>query len=338
LGILQVGFLDAGQGDCTIIVYPDHSITLVDCGSIKNGKTVAGPISQAIARFRMKTVGKNTIDSVVLTHADQDHYNLITSVFVDPSNPPEVNNIFYGCDLSLYSAAVQKWINNAVANIYTPGNGAAYFCNGVKDPVLSRAGVDVYILSANATGNPTDSTASIKNQNSIVLLLVYADVRIFLMGDADTWVENSIITSCNGAGLTASLLTKGFQNVLKMGHHGSANSSSPAWIQAITPDTVFVSSDTRTFSGTGMPSQATLKLIQANTTIDTKALSHTYVQWDANDDYDKVGPTTLELCTTLYKIKKLTPSTFQSTGGSWYYEVDSNKPDAQRITFGWTGK
>ena len=28
----EVIFMDDGQGDCTLIVYPDGSLTLVDCG------------------------------------------------------------------------------------------------------------------------------------------------------------------------------------------------------------------------------------------------------------------------------------------------------------------
>jgi hypothetical protein len=33
---LQVIFMDSGQGDATLLVYPDGSLVLIDCGCIKN--------------------------------------------------------------------------------------------------------------------------------------------------------------------------------------------------------------------------------------------------------------------------------------------------------------
>jgi len=67
---LKVCFLDAGQGDCTLILFPDAAMTnwLVDCGSIKNGAVVGTQIFAALTR-ELAPRG-NVIHRLILTHPD----------------------------------------------------------------------------------------------------------------------------------------------------------------------------------------------------------------------------------------------------------------------------
>lgn len=49
--------LDISQGDSTLIVYPDRSLTLVDCGTIKNQKVAQTGIKElrsASPRLRVR--------------------------------------------------------------------------------------------------------------------------------------------------------------------------------------------------------------------------------------------------------------------------------------------
>jgi len=333
-----VGFLDAGQGDCTVIVYPDNSITVIDCGSTKNGAIVATPIQQALALFLPNN--NNTINNLVLTHADADHYNLVDTVLRGGNNPPTIQNVYYGCDLSLYSASLQGWIGGLnAANRFSPGGGAA-FSSFNPDPNLSRGGVNAYILACNCTGNSLATDGPSKNANSLVIELVFQNTHIFLMGDGTATTENFIINAAAATGNNA-FLTNAWQTALKMGHHGSNSSSSQAWIQAITPTAVFVSSDTRTFGGTGMPADTLLTSIQGWTAMANLAPAHNYVRFNTNtQDFESVpaapATTTLELSSTLYSIYSTGPGTFGSVGGSWYWSVQA-PPGAPLIMYGFTG-
>ncbi len=326
---LQIVFMDAGQGDSTLIVYPDNTLTLVDCGSIKNGNTVGSQIAEVINRYA--GLNSDTVDNLVLTHPDQDHYNLLQTVFLS-QGAPAVGQVYYGGGLSLYSKTVRDWIGT----IADRGAPPKTFGGAAPDAKLSRAGVEVYVLAANASGDPDNKTALIKNENSIVLMVLYAGVRIFLMGDADTDTEGFIVASAKQNNLPK-LLAKDSFTALKLGHHGSYNSTGDEWLETITPNTLFVSSDTRTFSGTGMPSKLLFTDVLKTAKIDSDLPKNSsYVQFDSDPavkDFELVEPSKLEVCSTLYELTRPTPLTFITTGGSWYYTVT----DDTTITFEFSG-
>src|SRR6185295_16242882 len=143
-----------------------------------------------------------------------------------------------------------------------------------------------------------------------------------LMGDAGWDVENYIINSCNNLGITKLLLTRDFYSVLKMGHHGSAYSTSPAWITAIQPDAVFVSSDTMKFGGTGMPSDTLIAAIKSGTNLGSTCFAHQYVQFNTTTkNFEKVpsGSTTTDnFCSALYDFTlNAKTGEYAEEGGTW---------------------
>src|SRR5215217_4372225 len=99
----EVIFMDAGQGDCTLIVYPDNSLTLVDCGSTKSGKEAFAEIQKVLNRYLEKNY------NLVLTHPDQDHYNQLRfladedyhrELFPNDITPrPSFGHVYYGGDI-----------------------------------------------------------------------------------------------------------------------------------------------------------------------------------------------------------------------------------------------
>lgn len=68
-GELRLHFVDVGQGDCTIIEFPDGKTMIIDGGE-NNKKTEA-----AIDGFIKTNLGADFryFDYAVLTHADSDH-------------------------------------------------------------------------------------------------------------------------------------------------------------------------------------------------------------------------------------------------------------------------
>jgi glyoxylase-like metal-dependent hydrolase (beta-lactamase superfamily II) len=73
--------MDAGQGDSTLLVYPDNSLVLVDCGSTKNADVVGQQIAEVLDRYLANAPG-NKLKALVLTHPDRDHFNLVNQLIV----------------------------------------------------------------------------------------------------------------------------------------------------------------------------------------------------------------------------------------------------------------
>lgn len=244
---LTVAFLDAGQGDCIVIKFPQGTVWLVDCGSSKNPGVVTPEIKKALDRL-LPSSGR--VARLILTHADIDHYNLLDKL---RTGGVSFDRIWYGCHLSLYSAvsAISTYLAGMERDDKTWSPGPAYY--GGDKPPMKVEGVDVWLLAANAAGRLMNDDGPIKNGNSIVLLLRYGGVRIFLMGDATGVTERFILNSAKLHGTYQGLLDNEAGTALKMGHHGSETSSTRDWIERLRPNGLIVSSDTKTWRGSGIP-------------------------------------------------------------------------------------
>jgi hypothetical protein len=132
-----------------------------------------------------------------------------------------------------------------------------------------------------------------------VLQLAYEGVKVMLTGDATTDTEQFILGKM---GSTFSLQS----DVLKVGHHGSARtSSSKGWIEGVKPAFIFISSDrhgtldedeqkTRA-TGHRLPQELTLDIIRKATKLYDKSASHTYVSSYAPRDYVEYAETDRDL-------------------------------------------
>ncbi|HSH05536.1 MAG TPA: MBL fold metallo-hydrolase, partial [Anaerolineae bacterium] len=71
-----------------------------------------------------------------------------------------------------------------------------------------------------------------RNDNSVAMRLVYGELSLLLPGDAEAWGEGQMVDS--GYQLQA--------QVLKVGHHGSATSTTADFLEAVQPQIGIVSS------------------------------------------------------------------------------------------------
>jgi len=79
----------------------------------------------------------------------------------------------------------------------------------------------------------TDPPAPPKNNDSLVVRLQFRERSILLTGDAEKQAEASMIANDQREPLQA--------EVLKVGHHGSKNSSSPDFLDAVAPQIAIIS-------------------------------------------------------------------------------------------------
>jgi beta-lactamase superfamily II metal-dependent hydrolase len=263
---LRVVFLDAGQGDSTLVVFPNGQLMLVDCGSTKNRQLAEETIAQGIENYMGVP---RRIEQVVVTHADEDHYNLLGPVMTRLGNPA-VGGVRYGGDINLYKNiregnVAYNWLvaNNALPFGPSHFGGAAPTTIGPQNPPQPSEEAKLYVLAANSTGYPPLRNSKGKNTNSVVLLIEYDRYKVFLMGDATKATEQFILG--RAAQMPAvpgvSLLQRDFATSLKMGHHGSITSSGQPWVTELKPDAFFISADTKPFGrgGGGMPPIAFLR-------------------------------------------------------------------------------
>jgi competence protein ComEC len=114
---------------------------------------------------------------------------------------------------------------------------------------------EVTLTFLSPCGPPFTDGANDVNENSLVVLVEYGALRALFMGDAGFQSEERLLTQ--GVDLRA--------DVLKVGHHGSAYSSSTAFIEAVHPRIAIVSVGRHNLFGHPAPvTLETLRIVGAS--------------------------------------------------------------------------
>jgi competence protein ComEC len=201
-GVLKVSFLNIGQGDSALIESPTGNQFLIDGGPDKS-------ILNALGRI-MPFYDKK-IDAVLATHPDSDHIGGLPEVLKNYTVGEYISNgatSSTGVSKELQSEILKKNIKTEVVRageIFDLGGGAYL---KILYPVSSPKGTDT-------------------NEYSIVAKLYYGNSTFMFTGDAPTDVED-YLAKIDGAELKS--------DVLKVAHHGSKNSLSPAFLSAVLPE------------------------------------------------------------------------------------------------------
>jgi competence protein ComEC len=217
-GVLRATFLDVGQGDGAILDLPDGEAIVVDGGGL-----VGSPIDvgQAVLAPELRARRRAAIAFAVLTHPHPDHFG--------------------GLVTGLGAVTVGALWDTGQGEIEGAGGGYADLLAAMRArrvPVLrpdvlcgTRAvgGVTVEVLAP----CPGPSSDLNPNDNSFVLRVTYGERTLLLVGDAQHEEEDELLGNATGSGLRA--------DVLKIGHHGSATSSTPAFLAAVHPADAVIS-------------------------------------------------------------------------------------------------
>lgn len=191
---LSVTYLDVGQGDSIVITYKCNVI-LIDTGGniysdISNNKTIP----------YLKSLGKNKIDYLILSHGDYDHMgesiNLVNNFKVD-------NVIFNNNN---YNELEQELIN------VLENNNIKYY-NSVN--YIDINNIRLYFLNDKIYDN--------ENDNSNIIYFSYYNYNFLFTGDISSNVEKYLVYNYN--------LNK--IDFLKVSHHGSDTSSSKYFIDKL---------------------------------------------------------------------------------------------------------
>lgn len=237
--LLTVTFLDVGQGDSAVIETPSGRVVVIDGGGVPGTderENRSEPGARVVVPFlRAKNI--NRVDLLVPTHADDDHAQGLCAV---------VQN------MEVRAALLCGHDDADGADTSYARLRAAIRTRGVREHVARRGqrfdlGDGAHLEVLHPSARKVTSGASVSNNNSIVLRLVYGRARVLFAADAEEEAEDDLRQS--GINLQA--------DVLKAGHHGARRSTTAAFLRDVRPSAVVLSCGRG--NNYGHPSPSTLK-------------------------------------------------------------------------------
>ncbi|MBL4889960.1 MAG: MBL fold metallo-hydrolase [Candidatus Lindowbacteria bacterium] len=206
--VLEVVFLNIGQGDAILLKLPNKKYVLID----------AGPSERVGLIPYLRYAGVKKFRAVVMSHPHQDHIGGINYVL----NSFPVEEV-YDCGKA-HTTKVYRGILDTIDKL-----GIDYVNPKAGDNLDWDPDVKIKVL------HPDEPTYSNMNDNSIVLKITYGDVSFIFTGDAEEKAERTILSNFKDE-LSA--------QILKVGHHGSRTSSSRSFVKAVGPKIAVISCGT----------------------------------------------------------------------------------------------
>jgi competence protein ComEC len=235
-GQLQITIIDVGQGDSLFLITPHGKTLLVDAGGIVGtppdsnfnvGEDVVSPV--------LWSFGARRLDAVALTHAHEDHIGGMPAVFAN----------FRPRQLWLGPEPDVPVYENLLESAAHAGTHVSRFVAG---DAFTFDGVSIHVLAPARDYQPGPTPT---NNDSLVLRVSYGNTSALLEGDAEAPSEARMVANGNL-----------HSDLLKVGHHGSRTSTTPAFLAAVSPSFSAISVGRRNFYG--HPRREVLEELQAN--------------------------------------------------------------------------
>jgi competence protein ComEC len=243
---LRVTMIDVGQGESLLVEFPGRRTMLIDGGglaasSFDVGERVVSPV--------LWRKGIKKVDYLVLTHPHPDHLDGLVAVAKNfgvgefwEGWPTRVEGLYADLLKALPSGVIRRRCGRgfrhsegevSIAVLHPEMPAAEVDRGGPPAPavVLAR---DLYPRASTAEVDPQakpGAPAAVGNDGSLVIKITLGRTAFLLTGDVGAAAEQELLE----AGLDLG------SAVLKAGHHGSASSTSPAFLAAVRPKAVLVS-------------------------------------------------------------------------------------------------
>ena len=216
-----VHYIDVGQGDAALVLCDDKTM-LIDGGK---------PHASSIIYTYLKNLNIDYLDYIVASHADDDHIGGLSA----PLAKMKVGNVLAPeteADTRSYESLKNKTAEQGLT-ITHPKPGECLDFGSSK--------IEFY--------GPITESKSDRNNGSVVMKIIYGDTSFLFTGDAEREEEQEILNA--GYDLSAT--------VLKVGHHGSKNSTTYPFLREIMPKYAVISVGDNSY---GHPTEDTLSRLR----------------------------------------------------------------------------
>ena len=197
-GELDVHFIDAGQGDATLLTH-ENTAVLVDTGRWQATDVVD----------YVTSLGIDELDLVVVTHPHADHIGQFDKL-VDVVTITE----------TWWSGSTTTSQTFARAVDALERSGAAY-----EEPRSGDA-AQIGSLLIEVANPPEGVNLTNVHDAGLAVRVTFGSFTVLFTGDAEASTENRMVSQ--NPGLLAA-------DVLQVGHHGSNTSTTPAFLSAVSP-------------------------------------------------------------------------------------------------------
>lgn len=228
-GSLNAEVLDVGQGQ-SVILSSQGDFALTDCGSLNRWKDAGG-----IAAEALQSAGCRQLRYLLLTHYDYDHVSGVQGL----------------------------WERVGAETLLCPPDGGDTDAQAAILAAAEAHGTEVRFITEETTLPLGEATLTVypplgddsSNERGLVYLVSAGDYDLLITGDIDAEMERRLIERYDLPDIEA----------LVVGHHGSKYSTSAELLDALRPETAFISVGSNSY---GHPSdQAMERLAERDITI-----------------------------------------------------------------------
>ncbi|MGA9507794.1 MAG: ComEC/Rec2 family competence protein [Candidatus Sulfotelmatobacter sp.] len=225
-GMLEVTSIDVGEGDSILLVTPQGRTLLIDAGGPVWGAGTQLDFGEDVVAPYLWARRISYLDVVAISHGHSDHIGGMPAILKD----------FRPKELWIGLLPPSRALDNLIAEAHTLGIKVVRHWEG-DDFDLGGAKVEVLFP-------PQDWPVGLepKNNDSMVLHVSYGGTSVLLEGDAEKAVERRIAS-----------LHPEHADLLKVGHHGSATSTTPEILAATKPTFAVISVGFHTSYGLPKP-------------------------------------------------------------------------------------
>ncbi len=211
--LLEVTFIDVGQGAATLVRFPSGDAVLIDAGGAGGGRF---DIGRRVVQPAVWAAGVHRLTYVVATHGDADHVGGAASLVAD-FRPCEV---WEGVPVPPEPLLGQLRV--------VAGRAGAGWRRVQRGDRVRLGEAEVVAWHPEP---PEWERQRVRNDDSVVVEVRFGEVSLLLTGDVEASAEAEVAPLLEPAGV----------RVMLAPHHGSATSSTWRLLEAAAPDLAVIS-------------------------------------------------------------------------------------------------